>query len=89
MVARSEIWLVTIVPNVLPVIEANRSGVEEECSESLGYICLSISGAALLSEHEDIRLAISDGFSGDMILCIPRSALDADIMGIFSYQLLQ
>ena len=47
--------------------EVNRLGVREECSESLGYICLSISGAALLAQHTDIRLAISDSFSGDMI----------------------
>lgn len=44
-----------------------RFGVREECNESLGYVCLSISAAALLPEHEVIRLAISDTFSGDMI----------------------
>ena len=40
--------------------EANGFGVREESSDSLSYICLSISGAALLPEHEDIRLAIPD-----------------------------
>ena len=51
--------------------------MREESSESLGYICLSISGAALLPEHEDIRLAISDDFSGDMIRDTLRSEASA------------
>lgn len=39
--------------------------------ESLGYVCLIISGAALL---KDIRLAISDSLSRDMT----RDTLDSE-----------
>ena len=49
--------------------------MREKCSESLGYICLSISGVALLPEHEDVRIAISDSSSGEMI----RNTLHSEV----------